>query len=132
MTGKADAWDVQLLGWHELTKRRQLMARASREFSWLISWLSCVCRSLSFFFSPLRHENRMVSGLSDPMDSTLKKNLFGLPLMSKGACAEKDSKRSNYLKLKAPVINYIALRKINAILSTMQKHINRFEIIQSK
>ena len=36
-----------------------------------ISWLSCVCRSLSFFFSTASADMTMVSGRSEPHDSTL-------------------------------------------------------------
>lgn len=45
----------------------QLMVRTSL---W-ISWLSCVWRSLSFFFRPERAERTMVSGRREPHDSTL-------------------------------------------------------------
>ena len=50
-----------------------------------ISWLSCVWRSLSFFFSTDSAEKTIVSGLRDPHDSTLKKYLFGFPKGSYGA-----------------------------------------------
>lgn len=55
----------------------QWMVRAS--VLWFISCVNCVCRSLSFFFSMDRPVITIFSGFSDPVLSTLKKNLLALP-----------------------------------------------------
>lgn len=39
--------------------------------SFWISWLSWVCKSLSFFFSTANADMTIVSGRSEPHDSTL-------------------------------------------------------------
>ena len=53
-----------------------------------ISWLSCVCRSLSFFLSTASPDNAIFSGLNEPQDSMLKKYFLGFPTGSYGAWTE--------------------------------------------
>lgn len=53
----------------------QLMARAS----FCTSWLNWVCKSESFFLRIAIPIKTIFSGRKDPQDSTLTKNLLGLP-----------------------------------------------------
>lgn len=41
------------------------------------SRLNCVCKLDNFIFSTFKPINTMFSGRNEPLDSTLKKNLFG-------------------------------------------------------
>lgn len=118
-----------------LGKKNHWKTQTANTSCW-ISWLSWVCKSLSFFLSTARAENMMFSGFSEPQDSALKKYLFGCPSPSNGASSVNDwiislfhrSSRHKLLNTYLMLKNHLSLQAIICIchIALRVKHISIF------